>query len=426
MHFNFDPVLQDRDWVQPKRFPAVPGMVDLVNAVGDAGCTVVGLTGRRDFQKDATARQPRRRGLPLLPRRPNYFTKWNERHDARRRRSTAPPVRQPGSCSTIEYKSDPRATLESQGLHMIANFGDQFSDLIGGTQRPCGQAAEPDVLPALTGRDRVLPEEEVDGHDDGGGTVAVVARRRSTSTKPRRRRSAARSALSSRTSSSSRSAPAARAASSTASSSRWPGRVRGAPGRRRSAAARRRRPRLATACPTPRSSSSHQVRAPSAPKPATPRPPPARATRRRRRGRPARAGDRVARRRRSRRGHETRLGPGSHRRRGGAGRAARGRAAPPRSSATTRASQPALGRPGRPPVRERLRVERGALARPPAGRSRHRPACRRSGPESRPRRVVRREVDLLAPRVGGDHEVARATAPVSTASAASTSSEQTP
>jgi putative acid phosphatase of HAD superfamily subfamily IIIB len=36
------------------------------------------------------------------------------------------------SCPTIRYKSGVRAHIESQGYEIVGNFGDQFSDLIGG------------------------------------------------------------------------------------------------------------------------------------------------------------------------------------------------------------------------------------------------------------------------------------------------------
>jgi predicted secreted acid phosphatase len=130
MHFSFDPVVQDRDWVQPQAFPAVPGMVGLVNAVGDAGCAVVGITGRRDVQRDATLGNLAKVGYqhfsPSL-----YFTKWNS--------GTTPDpaiydgtVCATGACSTIAYKSAARAYVEKQGYDIVANFGDQFSDLRGG------------------------------------------------------------------------------------------------------------------------------------------------------------------------------------------------------------------------------------------------------------------------------------------------------
>jgi hypothetical protein len=36
------------------------------------------------------------------------------------------------SCPTIQYKSGVRAYIESQGYDIVGNFGDQFSDLLGG------------------------------------------------------------------------------------------------------------------------------------------------------------------------------------------------------------------------------------------------------------------------------------------------------
>ena len=36
------------------------------------------------------------------------------------------------SCATIAYKSGTRAYIESQGYDIVANFGDQWSDLLGG------------------------------------------------------------------------------------------------------------------------------------------------------------------------------------------------------------------------------------------------------------------------------------------------------
>lgn len=131
MHFNFDPVLQDTGWVQPQKFPAVPGMVALVNAVGDAGCTVVGLTGRREPQRAATLGNLAKVGYTAFTDA-NYYTKWASG-------ATPNPVIFGGTacenntgCSTIQYKSAVRRYVESQGYDIVANFGDQYSDLIGG------------------------------------------------------------------------------------------------------------------------------------------------------------------------------------------------------------------------------------------------------------------------------------------------------
>ena len=130
MHFNFNPAEQDV-WVQDQRFPATPAMVSLVNAVGRAGCTVVGLTGRNDNQKAATLGNLAKVGYqPFTPA--DYFTKWT---------GVGTSV-QPSyvtcattKCTTIEYKSQTRKYVESKAFgryDIIANFGDQFSDLIGG------------------------------------------------------------------------------------------------------------------------------------------------------------------------------------------------------------------------------------------------------------------------------------------------------
>jgi hypothetical protein len=36
------------------------------------------------------------------------------------------------SCTTIEYKSGTRKYISSQGYSIVADFGDQYSDLLGG------------------------------------------------------------------------------------------------------------------------------------------------------------------------------------------------------------------------------------------------------------------------------------------------------
>jgi predicted secreted acid phosphatase len=127
MKFNFDPVLQDT-WVQDERFAAVPGMPELVADVADAGCTVFGLTGRSNSQKYATLGNLTKVGYSDF-RANRYFTKWNS--------GAQPPAYvdcgADNSCSTIEYKSQTRKHIEDTGYDIVANLGDQFSDLIGGS-----------------------------------------------------------------------------------------------------------------------------------------------------------------------------------------------------------------------------------------------------------------------------------------------------
>ncbi|QDP95723.1 hypothetical protein FOE78_07240 [Microlunatus elymi] len=130
MNFVYDPVLQDQ-WVQDERFPATPGMVALVNAAQHAGCTIIGLTGRNDDQKAATVQNLINVGYNGFTK-DDYYTKWTGKGDSQ----------QPSyihcaeaRCTTIEYKSQTRAYVESKAggdYDVVANFGDQFSDLIGG------------------------------------------------------------------------------------------------------------------------------------------------------------------------------------------------------------------------------------------------------------------------------------------------------
>jgi predicted secreted acid phosphatase len=131
MKFNFDPVLQDV-WVQDQRFPATPGMVRLVNRIHDAGCTVVGLTGRNDNQKAATIANLRDLGYQGFTEA-NYYTKWTGTGTSQQPSYITCAT---AKCTTIEYKSQTRKHVESAsggGYRIVANFGDQFSDLIGGS-----------------------------------------------------------------------------------------------------------------------------------------------------------------------------------------------------------------------------------------------------------------------------------------------------
>ncbi|MEZ0579497.1 HAD family acid phosphatase [Nocardioides sp. MH1] len=136
MKFVFNPTRQ-ADWVNNKWFPAVPGMVDLVKAADTAGCEIFGLTGRGTAQQDATIANLTERGYvdgagdPLFTS-DDYFTKPAF--------SDLPPYLDctvdgnPTSCSTIEYKSQTRAHIENDlGFDVVGNFGDQFSDLKGGS-----------------------------------------------------------------------------------------------------------------------------------------------------------------------------------------------------------------------------------------------------------------------------------------------------
>ncbi len=164
-NWDFNPTTNgyfvDNEW-----FPAVPGMVDMVNQAADEGYAVFFLTGRPTTQFEATLANltgsahtpitpPAADVPPPLPsaidagyqtptlialtpggsNQPGLFTKPaisaypQYLKDACAEELSQVPQK---SCTTIHYKSATRAYIESQGYDIVGNFGDQFSDLEGG------------------------------------------------------------------------------------------------------------------------------------------------------------------------------------------------------------------------------------------------------------------------------------------------------
>jgi predicted secreted acid phosphatase len=147
-------------------FPPTPGMVDLANHAETLGYSVFWITGRGDSQHQATIanlQDDSAAGLPDIDT-VTLNGKTVPEIDAGYPAPTAidtghggftdglftkPPVGQyPAyldqpqfcgpyidqgvSCPTIQYKSGTRAYIESQGYDIVADLGDQFSDLLGG------------------------------------------------------------------------------------------------------------------------------------------------------------------------------------------------------------------------------------------------------------------------------------------------------
>jgi hypothetical protein len=129
------------EYVTDQKFPAVPGMVKLVDAAKAHGYAVFFLTGRGAAQETATlgnltadtigvdAGYPTptdpdgtgpEDGLYTKPATGTYPS-----YLASACGSTT-------SCTTIAYKSATRKHIESLGYDIVANFGDQYSDLKGG------------------------------------------------------------------------------------------------------------------------------------------------------------------------------------------------------------------------------------------------------------------------------------------------------
>ena len=149
-------------------FPATPGMVNMVSHAKALGYSIFWITGRGDSQHQATIANlvsDSAAGLPniltvslsgkTVPEIDAGYvtpTPINTGHGGfTDGLFTKPPVGSypayldtpefcgpfihatpAASCPTIQYKSGTRAYIESQGYDIVADFGDQFSDLEGG------------------------------------------------------------------------------------------------------------------------------------------------------------------------------------------------------------------------------------------------------------------------------------------------------
>ena len=147
-------------------FPPTPGMVDLANHAETLGYSVFWITGRGDSQHQATIanlQDDSAAGLPdidIVTLNGKTVPEIDAGYPAPTAIDTGhggftdglftkPPVGQyPAyldqpqfcgpyidqgvSCPTIQYKSGTRAYIESQGYDIVADMGDQFSDLLGG------------------------------------------------------------------------------------------------------------------------------------------------------------------------------------------------------------------------------------------------------------------------------------------------------
>ena len=129
------------EFVTDQKFQPVPGMVRMVTKAAKLGYTIIFLTGRPATQEAATLGNLTADGIGVDAGYPapstlsdgedGLFTKpaVADYPDYLKTACAADPN---GSCTTIHYKSATRAHIESLGYDIVANFGDQFSDLKGG------------------------------------------------------------------------------------------------------------------------------------------------------------------------------------------------------------------------------------------------------------------------------------------------------
>ena len=134
-------------YVTGQLFPAVPGMVDMVKKAAQKGYAIIWITGRPATQEAATlgnltsdgvgvdagypiptALNDGEDGLFTKPPIDNNYAAYPDYLKA----ACADEIAAGKSCTTIHYKSATRAHIESLGYDIVADFGDQFSDLTGG------------------------------------------------------------------------------------------------------------------------------------------------------------------------------------------------------------------------------------------------------------------------------------------------------
>ena len=129
-------------YVTGELFPAVPGMVDMVNQAAAEGYAVIFVTGRPAGQEAVTLGNLTDSdsvgldaGYPtpttLNDGEDGLFTKpaLADYPDYLKAACAGDPN---GACTTDHYKAATRAHIESLGYEIVANFGDQFSDFSGG------------------------------------------------------------------------------------------------------------------------------------------------------------------------------------------------------------------------------------------------------------------------------------------------------
>jgi hypothetical protein len=121
-NFAYNPTT-NAEYVNDARFPEVYGMPALVKYASAHGYQVFFLTGRPEAQRAGTVTNLAKVGY-TAPAADHLYLK----------NTANPPAYLPcgATCTTIQYKSGTRAHIESLGYNIVANFGDQYSDLTGG------------------------------------------------------------------------------------------------------------------------------------------------------------------------------------------------------------------------------------------------------------------------------------------------------
>ncbi len=121
--FGYTPASNDT-YIRNKTMGPVFGMPALVDWAAEQGATVFYVTGRPEAQRAPSAANLAAVGYKAPADAGHLFLK----------NSANPPSYLPcgSTCTTVEYKSGTRKHIESEGYDIVADFGDQYSDLSGG------------------------------------------------------------------------------------------------------------------------------------------------------------------------------------------------------------------------------------------------------------------------------------------------------
>ncbi len=110
--FHYDPDEFD-EWIEAAQAQAAPGALALYRSARERGVTVFFVTGRRERQRAATERNLRAVGFDSWQR---LYMKPDDYQEP----------------SAAAFKTEARRSIEAAGYTILANVGDQTSDLVGG------------------------------------------------------------------------------------------------------------------------------------------------------------------------------------------------------------------------------------------------------------------------------------------------------
>ncbi|MGW1891780.1 HAD family acid phosphatase [Streptomyces sp. NPDC002004] len=116
------------DYVNKESRVAVYGIPELVSYAHDKGVEVFFLTGMDASLREPAAANLKKVGIDV-PLDDEHLILKDKVNPPSYLDSCAKPT---WTCTTVQYKGGTRAHIESEGYDLIANFGDQQSDLDGG------------------------------------------------------------------------------------------------------------------------------------------------------------------------------------------------------------------------------------------------------------------------------------------------------